>query len=165
MLEIQNKGTGELFYATSESGGFDLRNNGENFDLLPGERRIAKTGLFIARAETGYIQVFRDINKDINKLSNPAALEVLPVLDVVPRSGQAFKKGLTVLNSPGTVDMDFTGPDDEIGVILINLGKEILFINNGDRIAQGVCKLVFRAAGVAVKEDKRSGGFNSTGDK
>jgi dUTP pyrophosphatase len=81
-----------------------------------------------------------------------------------PRSGLAFKQGLTVLNSPGTIDSDYRG---EVAVIVINAGKEAITINNGDRIAQLVFAPVTKAALVeadTISETKRGeGGFGSTG--
>jgi dUTP pyrophosphatase len=96
-------------YETLLSAGMDLRANiSESITLKPLERVIVKTGLFIAL---------------------PAGLEA----QVRPRSGLAAKKGITVLNSPGTVDADYRG---EIGVILVNLSNEEFLVKDGERIAQ-----------------------------
>ena len=96
-------------YETILSAGMDLRANiSESLRLKPLERVIVKTGLFIAL---------------------PAGLEA----QVRPRSGLAAKRGITVLNSPGTVDADYRG---EIGVILVNLSNEDFLIKDGERIAQ-----------------------------
>ena len=85
---------------------------------------------------------------------------------VRPRSGLAAKKGITVLNAPGTIDADYRG---EIGVILVNLSKEDFTINNGERIAQLVIAKHERAEWVQVDElsetDRGKGGFGSTGVK
>ena len=96
-------------YATSQSAGLDLRANlTESITLKPLARTLIKTGLYIEL---------------------PKGFEA----QVRPRSGLAFKKGVTVLNSPGTIDADYRG---EIGVILINLSNENFNISTGDRIAQ-----------------------------
>ena len=127
-------------YETSASAGMDLRANIDEAVLLkPLERAIIKTGLFIAL---------------------PIGYEA----QVRPRSGLAAKKGITVLNAPGTIDADYRG---EIGVILVNLSNESFTINNGDRIAQLVIAQYTQAIWEEVenlKETKRGkGGFGSTG--
>jgi len=133
-------------YATSGSSGFDLRADiQEPVELTSGEVKIIPTGL--------YFEI-------------PQGLEI----QVRPRSGLAAKNGVTVLNSPGTVDSDYRG---EVKVILINHGKETFVINNGDRIAQAVIASVLTNTStelVQVKEisndtDRSSGGFGSTGLK
>ncbi len=114
MLKIQviNKGHQPLpQYATPQSAGMDLRANLEEPIILrPLERRLIPTGLHIAL---------------------PAGYEA----QVRPRSGLALKKGITVLNSPGTIDADYRG---EVGVLLINLSQEDFVVNDGERIAQMV---------------------------
>ena len=114
MLEIKvvNKGHQPLpAYATELSAGMDLRANlTEPIVLKPMERRLIPTGLHIAL---------------------PAGYEA----QVRPRSGLALKKGVIVLNSPGTVDADYRG---EVGVLLINLSQEEFVVNDGERIAQMV---------------------------
>ena len=127
-------------YETLASAGMDLRANiSEPITLKPLERAIVKTGLFIA-------------------------LPVGTEAQVRPRSGLAAKKGITVLNSPGTVDADYRG---EIGVILVNLSNANFTINNGERIAQLVIAKHERAQWEEVtvlSETKRgAGGFGSTG--
>ncbi|MGV6846387.1 MAG: dUTP diphosphatase [Lutibacter sp.] len=127
-------------YETIASAGMDLRANiSESVVLKPLERAIIKTGLFIA-------------------------LPVGTEAQVRPRSGLAAKKGITVLNAPGTVDADYRG---EIGVILVNLSNENFEIKNGDRIAQLVIAKHERAEWEEVKElsetERGSGGFGSTG--
>ena len=98
-------------YSTAASAGVDLRANLEEpISLKPLERTIVKTGIFIQL---------------------PLGFEV----QVRPRSGLAFKKGITVLNSPGTIDSDYRG---EIGVILVNLSAEEYLIEDGERVAQMV---------------------------
>jgi dUTP pyrophosphatase len=120
----------------------DLRANiTESIRLKPLERTIVKTGLFIEL---------------------PIGFEA----QVRPRSGLAAKKGVTVLNAPGTVDADYRG---EIGVILVNLSNEDFTIENGERIAQLVIAKHERAEWIDVKElsetTRGEGGFGSTGVK
>ncbi len=129
-------------YETIASAGMDIRANlQEPIVLKPLQRTIVKTGLFI-ELPIGYEAQVR------------------------PRSGLAANKGITVLNSPGTIDADYRG---EIGVILINLSKEDFVIENGERIAQLVIAKHERAEWVEVKElsttNRGTGGFGSTGVK
>lgn len=129
-------------YETIASAGMDLRANlTESITLKPLERKLVKTGLFIEL---------------------PIGFEA----QVRPRSGLAFKKGITVLNSPGTVDADYRG---EIGVILVNLSNEDFVIENGERIAQLVIAKHERAEWIEVEElnetSRGAGGFGSTGVK
>ena len=142
-IKIINKSNHELpNYETIASAGMDLRANiSEPITLKSLERTIVKTGLFIEL---------------------PIGFEA----QVRPRSGLAAKKGITVLNSPGTVDADYRG---EIGVILVNLSNETFVIQNGERIAQLVIAKHERAEWVAVNElsetSRGAGGFGSTGVK
>ena len=142
-IKIINKSQHQLpNYETIASAGMDLRANlMESIELKPLERAIVKTGLFI-ELPIGYEAQVR------------------------PRSGLAAKKGITVLNSPGTVDADYRG---EIGVILVNLSNEDFVIDNGERIAQLVIAKHERAEWVAVNElsetTRGAGGFGSTGVK
>ena len=127
-------------YETLASAGMDLRANlDEVIVLKPMQRAIVKTGLFIA-------------------------LPVGTEAQVRPRSGLAAKNGVTVLNSPGTIDADYRG---EIGVILINLSLKNFTINDGDRIAQLVIAKHERAEWREVTEldntERGAGGFGSTG--
>lgn len=129
-------------YETIASAGMDLRANlAESITLKPLERTIVKTGLFI-ELPIGYEAQVR------------------------PRSGLAAKKGITVLNSPGTVDADYRG---EIGVILVNLSNEAFVIENGERIAQLIIAKHERADWIEVQElsetSRGEGGFGSTGVK
>ncbi|MCD0464333.1 dUTP diphosphatase [Flavobacterium sp. ENC] len=129
-------------YETIASAGMDLRANlNESITLKPLERTIVKTGLFI-ELPIGYEAQVR------------------------PRSGLAAKKGVTVLNSPGTVDADYRG---EIGVILVNLSNEVFVIENGERIAQLIIARHERAEWIEVEElsvtSRGEGGFGSTGVK
>jgi dUTP pyrophosphatase len=143
-IKLINKSNNEdPSFATSGSSGFDIRANiDEPIILMAGERAVVPTGLYFAIPET---------------------LE----LQVRPRSGLAAKNGITVLNTPGTVDSDYRG---EVKVILINLGNESFKINHGDRIAQGVVAPVM--SGHVMKFEKvesldetqrGEGGFGSTG--
>jgi len=127
-------------YATEDSAGLDLLAAiGDPVTLQPGERKLVPTGLSIAV---------------------PPGFEA----QVRPRSGLALKQGVTVLNSPGTVDADYRG---EVGVILINHGDKPFVINRGERIAQMVIAAYSRAEWVPVAElpetQRGSGGFGSTG--
>ena len=127
-------------YETEGAAGVDLRANiSEAIILKPLERAIVKTGLFIAL---------------------PIGFEA----QVRPRSGLAAKKGVTVLNSPGTVDADYRG---EIGVILVNLSKQDFVINDGERIAQLVIakheRINWQEVTVLSETERGAGGFGSTG--
>ena len=129
-------------YATSQSAGLDLKANlTESITLKPLARTLVKTGLFIELPK-GYEAQVR------------------------PRSGLAYKKGITVLNSPGTIDADYRG---EIGVILVNLSAEEFVIENGERVAQLVIAKHEQAQWVEVENldetDRGAGGFGSTGVK
>ena len=142
-IKIINKSTHKLpHYETIASAGMDLRANiSAAITLKPLERTIVKTGLFI-ELPIGYEAQVR------------------------PRSGLAAKKGITVLNAPGTVDADYRG---EIGVILVNLSHEDFTIENGERVAQLVISKHERAAWIEVQEltetARGAGGFGSTGIK
>lgn len=142
-IKIVNKSNHALpHYETGASAGMDLRANiSESVTLQPLERTIIKTGLFIEL---------------------PVGFEA----QVRPRSGLAAKKGVTVLNAPGTIDADYRG---EIGVILVNLSNEPFIIESGERIAQLVIAKHERAVWAevqALSETARGeGGFGSTGTK
>jgi dUTP pyrophosphatase len=142
-IKIINKSTHALpHYETKASAGMDLRaNNPKAIILQPLERTIVKTGLFI-ELPIGYEAQVR------------------------PRSGLAAKKGITVLNAPGTVDADYRG---EIGVILVNVSNEPFTIENGERIAQLVIAKHERAewneVDVLSDTSRGTGGFGSTGTK
>lgn len=127
-------------YATPASAGVDLRANLEvPVVLRPMERAVVPTGLF---------------------MEIPVGCEG----QVRPRSGLALKSGITVLNSPGTIDADYRG---EVKVILVNLSNEEFIINNGDRIAQLVFSRHEQAEWLQVEElensERGAGGFGSTG--
>ena len=140
-IKIINKSNHDLpNYETDASAGMDLRASlSEARVLKPLERSIVGTGLFI-ELPVGYEAQVR------------------------PRSGLAAKKGITVLNAPGTIDADYRG---EIGVILVNLSNEEFTINNGERIAQLVIAKHERAEWIKVEEltetIRGEGGFGSTG--
>ena len=142
-IKIINKSSHDLpNYETIASAGMDLRANlSESRVLKTLERSIVGTGLFI-ELPVGYEAQVR------------------------PRSGLAAKKGITVLNAPGTIDADYRG---EIGVILVNLSNEEFTINNGERIAQLVIAKHERAEWIKVEElnetSRGEGGFGSTGIK
>ena len=127
-------------YATALSAGMDLRANiDEPVVLKPMERRIIPTGLFIALPQ-GYEAQVR------------------------PRSGLAIKKGITVLNSPGTIDADYRG---EIGVILVNLSGEDFIIEDGERIAQMVIArhehIDWNTVDSLDETERGAGGFGHSG--
>jgi dUTP pyrophosphatase len=125
-------------YQTKEAAGFDLHSI-EDVVLNPGERKLIGTGLAF-EIEYGY------------------------EVQIRPRSGLAFKHGITVLNTPGTIDSDYRG---EIKVLLINHSNEEFEIKKGDRIAQAVVAPVIQAEIVEVEElsdtTRGEGGFGSTG--
>ena len=129
-------------YETNNSAGMDLMaavSEGEELTLAPGKRLLVPTGFAMALAD-GYEAQVR------------------------PRSGLAWKNGVTVLNTPGTIDSDYRGP---LGVILINHGAAAFTVNHGDRIAHMVVAPVVQASFAVVKvlseTDRGASGFGSTG--
>ena len=140
-IKIVNRGHQPLpAYATEQSAGMDLRANlSEPVVLHPLERRLIPTGLYIAL---------------------PAGYEA----QVRPRSGLALKKGITVLNPPGTIDADYRG---EIGVLLINLSNDDFVVNDGERIAQMVVARHEQGEFVEVEvldeTERGAGGYGHTG--
>ena len=140
-IKVVNKGRQPLpEYATPLSAGMDLRANLDvPVTLRPMERRLIPTGLHIAL---------------------PAGYEA----QVRPRSGLALKKGITVLNAPGTIDADYRG---EVGVLLINLSQEDFTVNDGERIAQLVIARHEQAEFVTVdvldETERGEGGYGHTG--
>ena len=141
IVKVINKSNNPLpEYSTPQSAGFDLRANLENIEILkPGERKLVGTGLFIA-LEPGYEAQVR------------------------PRSGLALKKGITVLNAPGTVDADYRG---EVGVILYNAGNEDFEIVPGERIAQMVIakyeRINWEQVETLDETERGAGGFGHSG--
>jgi dUTP pyrophosphatase len=150
MIKLRHEGQGDMFYATRESAGFDVCAN-EDTHIPAGEWRLVATGLYISESfAVGKLT-----------LSENLTLPVLPELQIRPRSGLAMKHGISIVNSPSTIDADYRG---EIKVPLINHGKVDFKILKGDRIAQGICAMVFQAPGIAVIDKERGqGGFGSTG--
>ena len=142
-VKVVNKGGQPLpAYETAQSAGMDLRAALEgDLVLAPGARALVPTGLF---------------------LQIPPGYEA----QVRPRSGLALKRGLTVLNAPGTIDADYRG---EVGVILVNLSAAEQIIAPGDRVAQLLFAPVTRGELIevaALEETARGGGgFGSTGDR
>jgi len=129
-------------YTTTGSSGMDVRAFiDEPITIQSLDRALIKTGLFI-------------------EMDNSIECQIRP------RSGLALKKGLTVLNSPGTIDADYRG---EVGVILMNLSRDSVVIYNGDRIAQMVFarieKVDLENVDIVESTDRGSGGFGSTGIK
>jgi len=142
-IRIVNKSKHDLpKYETEHSAGMDLRADLEEAIMLkPMERRLIQTGLFIEIPE-GFEAQIR------------------------PRSGLAYKHGIAVLNSPGTIDADYRG---EIGVILINLSGDNFSINDGDRIAQMIIskheKVVLQQVEIISETKRGEGGFGHSGKK
>jgi dUTP pyrophosphatase len=142
-VKIINKSTHPLpGYETIASAGMDIRAHiSEAITLKPMDRAIIKTGLFIE-------------------------LPIGTEAQVRPRSGLAAKKGITVLNSPGTIDADYRG---ELGVILVNLSTEDFTVENGERIAQLVLtkheRAVWDEVSILSDTSRGEGGFGSTGVK
>ncbi len=142
-MQIINKSKNETpSYATEQSAGMDLRANlEESVTLNPLERKLIPTGLYI---------------------SLPVGFEA----QVRPRSGLALKKGITVLNTPGTIDADYRG---EICVILVNLSNEPFVVENGERIAQMVVakheRVEWQEVEVLDETERGAGGFGHTGTK
>lgn len=140
-LKVINKSNHALpAYETLHSAGMDLRAVlEEQLVLKPMERKLVPTGLFI-ELEQGYEAQIR------------------------PRSGLAFKHGITVLNSPGTIDADYRG---EIKVLLINLGQEEFVVQSGERIAQMIVakheRVVWEETDVLTDTSRGAGGYGSTG--
>ena len=140
-VKIVNKSMHELpGYSTERSAGMDLRANlNESVVMQPLERRLIPTGLFIEL---------------------PQGFEA----QIRPRSGMALKEGITVLNSPGTIDADYRG---EIGVILANISNSVVEIKNGERICQMVVAAHETVSWEAVEElestERGAGGFGHTG--
>ena len=141
IVKVINKSNNPLpEYSTPLSAGFDLRANLDNIEILkPGERKLVGTGLFIA-LEPGYEAQVR------------------------PRSGLALKKGITVLNAPGTVDADYRG---EVGVILYNASDEDFEIVPGERIAQMVIakyeRIDWEQVETLDETERGAGGFGHSG--
>ena len=140
-IKVVNKGSQELpKYETKNSVGMDLRANiTEGIVIRPLDRALIPTGLHIALPE-GYEAQIR------------------------PRSGLALKKGITCLNTPGTIDSDYRG---DVGVILANISQEDFVVNPGDRIAQMIINKVERAEFELVESldetERGEGGFGHTG--
>ena len=140
-IRIVNKGKHPLpSYATEHSAGMDLRANLDvPIVLAPGQRALIPTGLFLELPEGTEAQVR-------------------------PRSGLAFKHGVTVLNAPGTIDADYRG---EVGVLLINHGQEPFEVKDGERVAQLVIAHYVRATVAEVVDlstsERGAGGFGHTG--
>ena len=143
VIKIVNKGPQPLpAYATPLSAGMDIRANLEQpVTLKPLERKLIPTGLYIALPD-GYEAQIR------------------------PRSGLALKRGITVLNSPGTIDADYRG---EVGVLLINLSNEEFVVSDGERIAQMVIARHEQPRWETVEEldetERGTGGYGHTGIK
>ncbi|MEO8069621.1 MAG: dUTP diphosphatase [Flavobacteriales bacterium] len=142
-VRVINKGHQVLpSYATPQSAGMDLRANLDApIVLAPGQRALVPTGLFLELPEGTEAQVR-------------------------PRSGLAFKHGITVLNAPGTIDADYRG---EVGVLLINHGQEAFEVKDGERIAQlvvaGYARVVFDEVDDLRATERGAGGFGHSGTR
>lgn len=142
-IKVVNKSKHPLpHYATTQSAGMDLRANLDKPVILkPLDRTLVKTGIFM-QLPVGYEAQVR------------------------PRSGLAFKKGITVLNTPGTIDADYRG---EVGVILVNLSNEDFVVQDGERVAQMVIakhqQPYWEEVEVLIETGRGAGGFGSTGEK
>ena len=142
-VKVINRSAHDLpSYQTTSSAGMDLRANiSEKIEVKPLERVLVPTGLF---------------------MELPDGFEA----QIRPRSGLAFKHGLTVLNSPGTIDADYRG---EIKVLLVNLSHEAFSIENGERVAQMVIakheQINWESVEILEDSDRGAGGFGSTGKK
>ena len=142
-IKVVNKSKHPLpHYATTQSAGMDLRANlDEPIILKPLDRALVKTGIF---------------------MELPMGYEA----QVRPRSGLAFKKGITVLNTPGTIDADYRG---EVGVILVNLSNEDFVVEDGERVAQMVIakheQPYWEEVEELIETERGAGGFGSTGVK
>lgn len=140
-VKIVNKSNNPLpVYGTSDSAGMDLRAHLDKpVEIAPGQRILISTGIFVK-------------------------LPVGHEAQIRPRSGLAIKHGITVLNSPGTIDADYTG---EIKVILINLGQESFQIKNGERICQMIIskyqKINWQEVNMLEETQRGAGGFGHTG--
>lgn len=143
IIRVVNQSKHELpQYATELSAGLDLRANIDTpIELKPLERTLVSTGLFI-ELQKGYEAQIR------------------------PRSGLAFKNGITVLNSPGTIDADYRG---EVKVLLVNLSNTSFMINDGERIAQMVIakheQIIWEPTSSLEETERGAGGFGHTGTK
>jgi len=143
LVKIKNTSNHSLpEYQTIGSAGLDLKANiSEPVKLSPLERVLIPTGLF---------------------LELPNGVEA----QIRPRSGMAIKKGITVLNSPGTIDSDYRG---EIGVVLVNLSNDEVLIESGERVAQMVIasyeKAEWQAVESLIETERGAGGYGSTGNK
>tara|TARA_B100000795_G_scaffold188975_1_gene143803 strand:+ start:3855 stop:4292 length:438 start_codon:yes stop_codon:yes gene_type:complete len=143
LIKVINKSKHDLpEYETEQSAGMDIRANiSEPITLKPLDRALIKTGLFIA-------------------------LEKGVEAQVRPRSGLSYKNGITVLNSPGTIDADYRG---EIGVILVNLSNNDFIVEDGERIAQLVIARHEQGKWREIENldttERGAGGFGSTGVK
>lgn len=142
-VKVINKGKQQLpAYATTQSAGMDLRADIEEaIELKPLERRLVPTGLYMALPE-GYEAQVR------------------------PRSGLALKHGITVLNTPGTIDADYRG---EVGVVLVNLSNEPFSIEPGERIAQMVIakyeQVELEEVEILDETERGAGGYGHSGTK
>lgn len=141
----------DVCYATSLSAGFDLK-AADDVVIPSGEWRLVDTGLKIAHSKS---------KPAVRVKLGQTGFDIVAELQIRPRSGLAAKRGLTVLNAPGTVDADYEG---KIMTCLMNHGKEEFKVSRGDKISQGVFALAIRPHSLQVDAKTRGdGGFGSTG--
>lgn len=138
-------------YATALSAGFDLK-AAEDVTIPAGEWKLVDTGLRLKPFEQ---------QPSLRVRFGRSGFDVVAELQIRPRSGLAAKRGITVLNAPGTIDADYEG---KIMTCLVNHGKEDFVIRRGDKVSQGIFALALRPHSIEVDEKVRgSGGFGSTG--
>lgn len=148
MFKLFYPQSGNFFYATKSSAGFDISSN-QDVTILPGSWKIISTGLYIVESIDGMMEF------ENNKY------KIVPEIQIRSRSGIASNFGVSILGGVSTIDADYRG---EIRVTLINQGTIPYSIKKGGRIAQGVCSLTFQAPGVEVKQvERKDNGFGSTG--
>jgi dUTP pyrophosphatase len=156
LLSLENSRTDydavtEVSYATSLSAGFDLK-AADDLVIPPKEWRLVDTGLRLSQ---------QSLRPSVRLRVGRVGFDIVAELQVRPRSGLAVKRGVTVLNAPGTVDADYQG---KIMTCLINHGSEPFVIKKGDKISQGVFAWAIRPLAIAVTDRTRGeGGFGSTG--
>lgn len=140
----------DIEYATEFSAGFDIMTK-DDLTIEPHSLKQIKTGLFLKNPSKPRYFSFSLFG---------FGFDIVPELQIRSKSGLTFKKQLSVLNSPGTVDADFS---QEICVLMFNHSDNTHDFNKGDKVVQGVVSWVFRPHSIKVKNNKREGGFGSTG--
>lgn len=148
MFKLFYPQSGNFFYATKSSAGFDISSN-QDISIAPGAWKIISTALYIVESIEGDIEISDKKHK------------IIPEIQIRSRSGMATNFGVFILGGVSTIDSDYRG---EIKVTLINQGTSAYDIKKGDRIAQGVCSLTIQIPGVEIKQiERKARGFGSTG--